>query len=184
MEKSVKNKEREIMQNAEEHEVMQSTDNCVEKTYNQGTFHELVECEFDLPEMDISEYSILNLAFVGDNVFDLVVRTIVLTTGKRRVNDIHRLKSSLVKAETQAWIADYLLKENLFTEEEADYFRRGKNAKTQNHAKNAAISEYHRATGLETVMGYLYLTNRENRIAELCKLGIDAYLKFLDIKLC
>ncbi len=179
MEESVKNKEREIMQNAEEHEVMQSTDNCVEKTYNQGTFHELVECEFDLPEMDISEYSILNLAFVGDNVFDLVVRTIVLTTGKRRVNDIHRLKSSLVKAETQAWIADYLLKENLFTEEEADYFRRGKNAKTQNHA----ISEYHRATGLETVMGYLYLTNQENRLVELCKLGFGAYMKYSNIEL-
>ena len=163
--------------------IVQNEDNCMKKMHDYMTFHELVESEFELPEMDISEYSILNLAFVGDNVFDLVARTIVLTTGKRRLNDIHKFKSSLVKAETQAWIADYLLKENLFTEEEADYFRRGKNAKTQNHAKNAAISEYHRATGLETVMGYLYLTNQEKRIIELCKLGLDAYSEYSNAEL-
>ena len=139
------------------------------------TFHGLVKEEFELTEPDISDCSILNLAFVGDNVFDLVARTLVLSTGKRRVNDIHKLKSSLVKAETQAWIADYLVKENLFTEEEADYFRRGKNAKTANHAKNAGLSDYHKATGLETVMGFLYLTDREKRAIELCKQGIGAY---------
>jgi len=147
------------------------------------TFHEMVESEFALPKMDIGEYSILNLAFVGDNVFDLVARTVVLTTGKRRVNDIHKLKSSLVKADAQAWIAEYCLSGNLFTEEEADYYRRGKNAKTANHAKNAGLSAYHRATGLETVMGYLYLTDREKRAVELCKLGIEAYAEYAGISL-
>ncbi|MBR3637479.1 MAG: ribonuclease III [Lachnospiraceae bacterium] len=139
------------------------------------TFHELIENEFELPGRDLFSYPVLSLAFVGDNVYDLVVRTVLLSEGNCKVNLIHKAKSNLVKAETQAWIAEYLISQELLTDEEKDYYRRGKNAKTANHAKNADIADYHKATGLETVMGYLYVTNQEERAVKLCKLGIKAF---------
>ena len=106
------------------------------------TFHELIENEFELPGRDLFSYPVLSLAFVGDNVYDLVVRTVLLSEGNCKVNLIHKAKSNLVKAETQAWIAEYLLSKELLTDEEKDYDRRGKNAKTANHAKNADIADY------------------------------------------
>ena len=74
-------------------------------------------------------------------------------------------------AKTQSRIAEILTEE--FTEEEADVFRRGKNAKTANHSKSAAYSEYHRATGLEAVFGYLYLTGRVERCVELLETALN-----------
>lgn len=140
------------------------------------TLHSVIDSEFELTKADMKTATPLTLAFVGDNVYDLVVRTMLFEEGNRKLNDIHKKKSSLVKAETQAVIAEYLSENNLFTEEEAEYYRKGKNAKTLSHAKNAGIKEYHKATGLECVMGFLYLTDREERAVELCKLGISAYL--------
>ena len=139
-------------------------------------FHKNVEEVFLLPKQDIRNATPLTLAFVGDNVFDLVVRTVLFEEGNRKLNEIHKKKSNLVKAATQAWIGTYLLENGLFSEEEADYYRKGKNAKNLSHAKNAGFAEYHKATGLECVMGYLYLTDRETRAIELCKLGISAFL--------
>ncbi|MBR3040057.1 MAG: ribonuclease III [Lachnospiraceae bacterium] len=138
---------------------------------------ESIRNAFNLPEQDLRTYTPLTLAFVGDNVYDLVIRTVLLEEGNRKLNEIHKKKSTLVKAETQAWIAEYFLKEGIFTEEEAEWYRKGKNAKTQSHAKNANLSTYHRATGLETVMGALYIKNDTNRIITLCKIGTDAFLK-------
>ena len=147
-----------------------------ESVKNFRSFRDCVQEEFQLEEQDLRTYTPLTLAFVGDNVYDLVVRTLLLGEGRRKLNDVHKRKSTLVKAETQSWIAEYLLNEGHFTEEEADYYRRGKNAKTQSHAKNAGLGDYHRATGLETVMGYLYLTGQEERAIHLCKTGIEAFL--------
>ena len=147
-----------------------------ESVKNFRSFRDCVQEEFHLKEQDLRTYTPLTLAFVGDNVYDLVVRTVLLGEGRRNLNEIHKKKSNLVKAETQAWIAEYLLNEGLFTEEEADYYRKGKNAKTQSHAKNAGLGDYHRATGLETVMGYLYLTGQEERAVHLCKTGMEAFL--------
>ena len=141
------------------------------------TIHELIENEFELPGRDLFSYPVLSLAFVGDNVYDLVVRTVLYEEGGRKLNDLHKKKSNLVKAGTQAWIGTYLLENGIFTEEEADYYRKGKNAKNLSHAKNSGFAEYHKATGLECVMGYLYLTDREKRAVELCKLGIAAYVE-------
>ena len=139
------------------------------------TFHKTVEDAFTLPKQDIRTATPLTLAFVGDNVYDLVVRTVLFEQGGRKLNEMHKKKSSLVKASTQAWIGTYLLENAIFTEEETEYYRKGKNAKNLSHAKNAGFAEYHKATGLECVMGYLYLTDRETRALELCKLGICAF---------
>ena len=143
------------------------------------TFHKTVEDAFSLPKQDIRTATPLTLAFVGDNVYDLVVRTVIFEEGSRKLNEMHKKKSSLVKASAQAWIGTYLSENGIFTEEEAEYYRKGKNAKNLSHAKNAGFAEYHKATGLECVMGYLYLTEREERAVELCKLGIEAYLNGL-----
>ncbi len=154
----------------------------METCVSMETFHKTVEDVFELPKQDIRNATPLTLAFVGDNVYDLVVRTVLYEEGGRKLNDLHKKKSNLVKAGTQAWIGTYLLENGIFTEEEADYYRKGKNAKNLSHAKNSGFAEYHKATGLECVMGYLYLTDRENRAVELCKLGIAAYVESLEPK--
>ena len=109
--------------------------------------------------------SALNLAFIGDTVFDLLVRTALVTEKKRPVNEQNREAASLVNARNQSRMAGIL--EPLLTEEEKAVYLRGRNAKSATHAKNASIQEYRRATGLEAVFGYLYLQGRVDRILEL-----------------
>ena len=132
------------------------------------SFLEKMKQEFACEKKDIRTYSPLTLAFIGDCVYDLVIRSILVGEGNRNVNGLHKDKSNLVKAETQAQMAESL-KEHL-TEEEADVYKRGRNAKTASHAKNAGIGQYHKATGFEALIGYLYLKGEEERILELVKL--------------
>ena len=136
--------------------------------HNEKLFLDKIKEEFGLGEVDIRTYSPLTLAFIGDCVYDLVIRSILVGEGNRNVNGLHKDKSNLVKAETQAQMAESL-KEHL-TEEEADVYKRGRNAKTVSHAKNAGIGQYHKATGFEALIGYLYLKGEEERILELIKL--------------
>ena len=137
------------------------------------TIHKQIEECFALPKQDIRTATPLTLAFVGDNVYDLIIRTIVYEQGNRKLNSMHKKKSDLVKASAQADLAEYLLKNDLLSEEEADYYRKGKSAKPLSHAKNAGISDYRKATGLECLLGYLFLTDKEDRAIELCKLGLE-----------
>ena len=127
--------------------------------------------QFEIKDTDINTYNPLTLAFIGDSVYEIIVRTIVVNKGKKSVNALAKDKNKLVNAKTQSRIAEIL--REVFTEEEADIYRRGKNAKTANHSKSAAYSEYHRATGLEAVFGYLYLTGRLDRCLELLKTAFE-----------
>ena len=127
--------------------------------------------QFDIKDTDINTYNPLTLAFIGDSVYETIVRTIVVTKGNKSVNALAKDKNKLVNAKTQSRIAEILT--DYYTEEEADIYRRGKNAKTANHSKSAAYSEYHRATGLEAVFGYLYLTGNLERCIELLKTALD-----------
>ena len=127
--------------------------------------------QFDIKDTDINTYNPLTLAFIGDSVYETIVRTIVVTKGNKSVNALAKDKNRLVNAKTQSRIAEILTE--YYTEEEADIYRRGKNAKTANHSKSAAYSEYHRATGLEAVFGYLYLTGRLDRCLELLKTALE-----------
>lgn len=136
--------------------------------HSEKLFLDKIKEEFGLGDVDIKTYSPLTLAFIGDCVYDLIIRSILVGGGNRNVNGLHKDKSNLVKAETQALMADKL-KEHL-TEEEADVYKRGRNAKTVSHAKNAGLGQYHKATGLEALFGYLYLKGEEDRILELVKL--------------
>lgn len=125
----------------------------------------------DLPQMDPKAYSPLGLAYIGDAVYEIAVRTLVISEGNMSVNKYHKKSSSLVKASAQAGVYDNI-KEKL-TDEEAAVYKRGRNAKSATVAKNASIVEYRMATGVEALIGYLYLSGRTARALELIKIGLD-----------
>lgn len=125
--------------------------------------------QFDLPDQDIRSYSPLVLAYIGDAIYELYIRTILLAQGNAQVNKLHKRASQMVKAEAQSRIVKEL--EPLFTEEEEAVYKRGRNAKSYTTAKNASTGDYRRATGLEAVLGYLYLTNQHKRIIDFVKIG-------------
>lgn len=125
---------------------------------------------FDIEEVDIRTYSPLTLAYIGDGIFDLVIRSIVVGRGNTRANELHHKTSHIVKAHTQAEMIEKLLPE--LTGEESSIYRRGRNAKSPTMAKNATMADYRKATGFEALMGYLYLTDQFERILTLVKMGL------------
>lgn len=120
---------------------------------------------------DIRTYSPLTLAYIGDAVYDLIVRTVVVEQANRPANELHRLTIKYVSAPAQARIVQAL--SDSLTEEEQAVYRRGKNAKPHTTAKNASHADYMKATGFEAVLGYLYLSDNMDRVLELVKTGIQ-----------
>lgn len=130
---------------------------------------------FDISRQDIRTYSPLALAFIGDGIYDLVIRSIITGSGNSRANQLHQHTSHLVKAHSQSAMMEYLLPE--LTKEEESVFRRGRNAHSATMAKNATMGDYRRATGFEALMGYLYLTDQMERMLDLIALGLDGLKK-------
>ena len=126
---------------------------------------------FGLKEVDMKAYSPLTLAYIGDAAYELVIRTMVVEKGNRQASQLHRLTTSYVKAQAQAAMIEALEPE--LTEEELAIYKRGRNAKSYTSAKNASILDYRKATGLEALIGYLYLSGREERVLFLIKEGIN-----------
>lgn len=120
-----------------------------------------------------SQMSPLTLAFIGDCIFDLVVRTIVVENGNAPVNKLHNRAAHYVKAPSQMIMLN-LIKDEL-TEEEMAVYKRGRNAKSYTSAKNASIGEYRVATGFEALIGYLYLNQQFERALYLLHLGIERF---------
>ena len=127
--------------------------------------------EFGLEEQDIRTYSPLTLAYIGDGIFELVVRTVLVERKNTQAEKLHKAATKIVKAETQALLIE-AIKEEL-TEEELAVYKRGRNAKAVTRAKNATMSEYRRATGFEALMGYLYLKGDMERMIKLIRLGVE-----------
>lgn len=125
----------------------------------------------DLRDIDIRSYSPLTLAYIGDGVYELVIRTMIVDRVNTSAKKLHRMSSSLVKASAQAELAMALLPE--LTEEEKRVYKRGRNAKASTTAKNATVSDYRVATGLEALMGYLYLTGQSKRMIALIRQGLN-----------
>lgn len=125
---------------------------------------------FGLPEGNPRMLPTLSLAYVGDALFDLVVRTVLCEESGGLNGALHRRALPYVSAVGQAKMAEAL--QPLLTEEEEAIFRRGRNAKPEHGAKNASSREYHLATGLEALLGYLYLSGQSVRAAELIKTGM------------
>ena len=132
---------------------------------------EMFMSEFDLEEQDLRTYSPLTLAYIGDAIFELVVRTVLVERRNMQPEKLHKAATKIVKAETQALMIE-TMKEDL-TEEELAVYKRGRNAKAVTRAKNATMSEYRRATGFEALMGYLYLKGDMMRMIELIHLGAE-----------
>lgn len=126
---------------------------------------------FRMQEVDIKEYSPLALAYIGDAVYELIIRSLVLNEGNRQVQKMHKRTSSMVQASAQARIITAL--NDRLTEEEHAVYKRGRNAKSMSPAKNQSVSDYHKATGFEALMGYLYLKKEWKRMLELIKAGLD-----------
>ena len=129
-------------------------------------FHEA----FHLEEKDLRTYSPQTLAYIGDGVYELVIRTVLVKKGNCPVNQLHRKASSLVKAASQSAMMEFI--EPMLTEEEHSVYRRGRNAHSPTMAKHATMADYRRATGFEALMGYLYLKEDFCRIVELVRAGI------------
>lgn len=135
------------------------------------TFIQRIREAFEGKEVDIRTYSPLTLAYIGDAAYELVIRTMVVEKGNRQASQLHRLTTSYVKAQAQAAMIEALEPE--LTEEELAIYKRGRNAKSYTSAKNASILDYRKATGLEALIGYLYLSGREERVLFLIKEGIS-----------
>ncbi len=132
---------------------------------------------WNLPDTDLKTYSPLTLAFMGDSIFDLIIRTYIVESGNAPVNKLHKRASKLVQASAQAELY-HLIKDQL-TEEETAVFKRGRNAKSYTSAKNAGILEYRTATGLEALIGYLYLSDRMDRLMDLIKPELNKMVTIL-----
>ena len=126
---------------------------------------------FALEDVEAKQYSPLTLAYIGDAVYEIIIRTILVEHGNAPVNKLHQKASSLVKAQAQANLI-HLIEKDL-TEEELSVYKRGRNAKSATTAKNASIRDYRTATGLEALVGYLYLDNQMERALKLVKLGLE-----------
>ncbi len=141
-------------------------------------FLQQIKDSFGLKEVDIRTYSPLTLAYIGDAVYDLIFRTMVVGKGNTSANKLHNKTVQYVKAPAQAQLIESIL--NQLTEEESSVYKRGRNAKPYTMAKNATMAEYKKATGWEALVGYLYLQGRMERILELIQIGlhnIDADVK-------
>ncbi len=118
-----------------------------------------------LSDCNTKDLSPLTLAFVGDGVYDLIVREELVCDANRPVGELNKLKVEKVRCQSQAKLIKEL--EPFLTEEETDVYKRGRNAHTSHTPKNASVADYHSATGLEALFGYLYLSDRIERIREL-----------------
>ena len=125
---------------------------------------------FDIPGADIRSYSPLTLAYIGDGIYELVIRTVLVKKGNCPVNRLHKKASSLVKAGAQSAIMEVI--EEKLTPEELSVYHRGRNAHSPTMAKHATMADYRRATGFEALMGYLYLKEDYTRMLTLVRMGI------------
>lgn len=131
---------------------------------------------FEMEEVDINTYSPLTLAYIGDCVFDLIIKNLVISHGNKQVSKLHKETSSLVQASAQSLMMRKIQEQ--LTGEETSVYKRGRNAKSITPAKNQSITDYRRATGFEALLGYLYLQKEWKRMLDLVKIGLDS----LDVK--
>lgn len=143
----------------------------MEEKLSVDDFEAYVKETFDLKANDAGMYSPLVLAYIGDAVYELIIRTIIVNRGNCPVNQMHKKSSSLVKAGAQAEMIHLIMDE--LTEKEHAVYKRGRNAKSATAAKNATIQDYRTATGFEALVGYLYLNGEKERLIELVALALE-----------
>ena len=127
--------------------------------------------ELKLPKAEIDSISNLGLAHMGDCVFEILVRAYLCAKGEKTVDKLHRDTIHMVKATSQAAFADKMLP--LLTEEELAYYRRGKNSHVHAVPKSATPAQYAKATGVEALFGYLFLSGQKERANEIFNLVME-----------
>lgn len=127
---------------------------------------------FGLGEVDVNQYSPLTLAYIGDSIYDLIIKTLVINEGNKQVQKLHKRTSHFVQASAQSQMMRVL--QDRLTEEEHAVYKRGRNAKSVSLAKNQSVTDYRRATGFEALMGHLYLKKEWKRMLELIKIGLES----------
>ena len=131
-----------------------------------------------LSRLEARQFNPVVLAFLGDAVYSLYVRNRLVRTGEGKPAEFQRAAANLVSARGQSAFLDRVFP--LLTAEEADIFRRGKNAKKATKSKSASSLEYNRSTGFEAVLGFLYLIGDEERIVELLDIADDEEFKRIE----
>lgn len=122
-------------------------------------------------DVNPQNYSPLALAYIGDSIFDVIIRTIEVSRVNMQANKYHKHVSRIVCAPAQARMI--LAMEDKLTEEERNVFKRGRNAKSYTKAKNASMIDYRNATGYEALLGYLYLKEDFKRLTDVVKMGLE-----------
>lgn len=134
-------------------------------------FHDYIQDALQLNETDVRSYSPLVLAYIGDCVYDLIIKSMVISDGNKQVHKLHEQTSRYVQASAQSKMMRAM--QPCLTEEEHVVYRRGRNAKSVSPAKNQSITDYRRATGFEALLGFLYLRKEYERLMELVKIGLE-----------
>ena len=117
--------------------------------------------------MNVDLVNVITLAYLGDAVYEVYVRNYLIRKGIAKVEELQKEAINLVSAKSQSKILDYLINNNILNDEEIDIVKRGRNYKRESHPKNTDIITYKMATGFETLIGYLYLDNKIDRINEI-----------------
>ena len=114
-----------------------------------------------------------SLAYIGDAIYELKIREYLLKKGYQDVNILHKYAVKFTSGESQALIVDYLIKNEIITEEEISYFKRGRNSGHSKNRRSISVISYKKATGFEAMVGYLYLSNQEERLNSLVEIVIN-----------
>lgn len=117
--------------------------------------------------MDINTINIVALAYLGDAIYEVYIRENLIKKGIAKVEDLTKIATTYVSAKGQSNILKQLLDESYFTEEELDVIKRGRNYKRSSHPKHTDIITYKYSTGFEALIGYLYLTNNQDRLKQI-----------------
>lgn len=134
-----------------------------------GLFEKFLD-EFDFKQSDINQLSPLVLAYIGDAVYEVFIRTLLISEGNVPVHILHKRSTGFVKAKAQSEIIHRIMPS--LTHEEFDIVRRGRNAKSGTIPKNADVTEYKYATGFESLIGFLYLKKDYDRLITIFKMAI------------
>ena len=122
-------------------------------------------------DIEVNNISSLEYAFIGDAVFTFFIRKTLLKkyTSKLKIDNISKKCSNYISAKFQAYLIDYLIDDNILNDKEIDIYKLGRNQHSKSRAKNTTIVNYRKATGFETLIGYLYLNNEIDRLKYLSK---------------
>lgn len=124
-------------------------------------------------QADYRQLNGIALAYLGDAAYEVYIRQHLLTKGISKPTKLQHIATHYVSAKAQAALIDLMKEDELLSDEEWLYFKRGRNANSHTHAKNTSVMTYRISTGFEAVMGYLKLAGKEERLAELAQWCIE-----------